>query len=541
MESSNVQMENVLIQNGTLIDGTGNLPVQGDLRIRNGKIAEIGRGLMPLPEESVIRAQGLVVSPGFIDTHCHTDMYAADCPEACGKIMQGVTTDVCGLCGDSPAPVGTGHLQEFRSRREYQLPGGQGLSVCSFSEYRDRQNATGNTTNMALFVGNCNLRVHAVGYENRPATASELDVMKGLLRESMEDGAFGLSTGLTYVPSMFASREELTQLSKVIARYGGIYNSHMRNESDQVLESIDEVIAITEKSGCIGHISHLKASGLANHGKSEACLERIHKACDRGVPVTFDVYPYTAGSCGLRTLLPPELVERGIEGDGPGTSLPETLAHLRKRLQESDWDNLLLNCGADQIIVSSAAGHVEYEGKSLKEISESLQTDTAEALLWVLKAAKGQGTIIYHALCERDLEIFLQDPLCTVGTDAFARNYTGPTAAGRPHPRNYGAFPRFVRNYLLDGKLMPLEKGIEKITSLAARQFQLPDRGILKKGAIADVTVFDPATIKETGDFLNPARPPQGIMYVWIGGRLAVREGTFSDIRGGRVLEHTGG
>lgn len=529
--------EAVLIKGGTLVDGLGNPPVEGDLRIRGGKIAELGPGLSPAPGERLVEARGLVVAPGFIDVHCHTDMYAVDCPGACGKIMQGVTTDVCGLCGDSPAPIGTGHLEEFRLRREYQLPGGKPLSACSFSGYREERNRVGNTTNMALFVGNCNLRVHAVGYENRPATGGELDVMKGLLRESMEAGAFGLSTGLTYVPSMFASAEELTELGRVIARYGGIYNSHMRNEGDRVLESIDEVIAIAEKSGCIGHISHLKVSGLANHGKSEACLERIHRAQDRGVPVTFDVYPYTAGSCGLRTLLPPELLERGIgargKDDGSGV-----LSHLRRRLREADWDNLLLSCGGDRIVISSAAGRTDYEGRSLREIGAHLQVDEAEALLRILKDTEGQGTIIYHALHENDLRTFIQDPLCTIGTDAFARNYEGPTAAGRPHPRNYGAFPRFVREYLLNERLMPLEKGIQKITSLAAEQFHIRDRGRLVSGAAADVTVFDPVKIRETGDFLNPAMPPEGISYVWMGGRLAVEQGAFSDIRGGRVLVH---
>lgn len=537
MTEPGAQNANALILHGTLIDGMGNPLMPGDLRIRDGRITEIGTGIAPLPDEEIIEAQGLMVTPGFIDAHCHTDMYAADCPEACGKIMQGVTTDVCGLCGDSPAPIGTGNLEEFRARREYRLPGGAELSACTFSDYREQRNTVGNTTNMALFVGNCNLRVHAIGYENRPASAVEMDMMKGLLRESMEAGAYGLSTGLTYVPSMFASQEELTELSRVIAGYGGIYNSHMRNEGDQVLKSIDEVISITEQSGCIGHISHLKVSGLANHGRSQECLERIHKACDRGVPITFDVYPYTAGSCGLRTLLPPELLEQGVEGgSGPGAS--QMLAHLRRRLKEADWDNLLLSCGAEQITVSEAAGRKEFEGKSLREIGDILQTDKAETLIQVLKAANGQGTIIYHALWEKDLRTFIQDPLCTIGTDAFARNYTGPTAAGRPHPRNYGAFPRFVRKYLLDEKLLPLEKGIEKITSLAARQFQIPDRGVLRPGAIADITIFDPARIGETGDFLTPARPPKGIEYVFVGGRTAVRQGSFADIRGGRVLKH---
>ncbi|MGN0405465.1 MAG: amidohydrolase family protein [Bariatricus sp.] len=528
--------EGVLIQNGIIIDGTGKPSYRGDLRIRGKKIAEIGQNLSSCENERVISAEGLCVTPGFIDAHCHTDMYAADCPDACGKIMQGVTTDVAGLCGDSPAPIRSLNLEEYRKRREYQLPEAKAVVPVSFKEYMERINSSGNATNMALFVGNANLRIFSMGYECRPASAAEMNDMKYMLKESMEEGAFGLSTGLTYVPSMFADTRELTELCRSMAAFGGIYNSHMRNEGNQVEEAVAEVIRIAEDSGCRGHISHLKVSGLKNHGKSAGCLELIHGAADRGVPVTFDVYPYTAGSCGLRALLPPEILEKGIEGDYKAMKERENFLRIRNRLMMTDWDNMMVSCGPDRIMVSAANGHREYEGLTIAEIAEKLQTEPDEALIWVLGETKGQGAIIYHALCEDDLVCFMKDPLCTIGTDAFARNYTGPTAAGRPHPRNYGAFPRFIRKYLLNEAIMPLEKGIEKITSLPAAHFGIRDRGILKEGYEADITIFDPDLIAEQGDFMNPAIPPLGIKYVFLSGQMAVGEGKYNHILAGQVL-----
>lgn len=529
-------MEQVLIQGGTVIDGTDHGAVRADVRIADGRIAEIGPGLPPMEGELVLPAEGLAVCPGFIDAHCHTDMYARDVPDACGKVMQGVTTDICGLCGDSPAPIGAGNLDKFRSRREYQLPGGEELRDISFAEYACRIDQQGNSTNMALFVGNSNLRIHAVGYENRPVTRAELDVMKGMLAESVEAGAFGLSTGLTYYPSQCASQAELIELCRAMAPLGGIYNSHMRNESDHVLEAIREVIEIARASGCRGHISHLKVSGQKNHGKAEQCLELIHAAQDQGVDISFDVYPYTAGSCGLRTLLPPELLEKGFNRSS--LLAADTLTRCRERLSDGDWDNLLLSCGAENIVV--AAGPKELEGKTIASVVRQSGLDTAEALCRLLCRTRGQGSIVYHALGEGDLLTFMRDPLCSIGTDAFARNYTGPTAAGKPHPRNYGAFPRWLRHYVLEQKLFSLEEGVRKVTAVPAEQFGLSGFGTLQVGKRADLTVFDPKTIRENGDFMHPNRPPDGVRYVVIRGRLAVEGGVFQPIHAGCVVSSRG-
>ncbi len=531
-----MEQERFLIRGGMVIDGSGSPPRRADVRVAGERVRQISPGLAPVEGERVLPAEGAVVCPGFIDAHCHTDMYAWDVPDTCGKVMQGVTTDVCGLCGDSPAPIGSGSLEEFRRRREYQLPGGQALRAVTFSEYASAMDRRGCSTNMALFVGNSNLRIHAVGYEERPATARELDIMGGMLAESVAAGAFGLSTGLTYYPSQCASTQELTALCRAMAPLGGIYNSHMRNESGHILQAIQEVIDIARDSGCRGHISHLKVSGRRNHGRADQCLEQIHRAQDQGVDITFDVYPYTAGSCGLRTLLPLEILERGFERSH--LLAADTLAQCRQRLLDSDWDNLLLSCGGENIIIAS--GPEGTQGQSIARLMEWSGLDGAELLCRLLCRTGGQGSILYHALAEEDLRSFMKDPLCSIGTDAFARNYTGPTAAGMPHPRNYGAFPRWFRHYVLDEGIFSIEEGVRKVTAIPAAQFGLSGLGRLEEGERADITVFCPDTIREMGDFLHPNRPPEGIRYVMLRGRLAVDQGEFQPVGAGGVVRSQG-
>ena len=524
----------VILENGTVIDGSGRPAFRADVGIRNGKIGEIGF-LKEAPSLERIELGGDILCPGLVDAHCHTDMYAAQVPEAKGKIMQGVTTDVCGLCGDSPAPVGKGHLEEFKAHQTYALPGAKPLEPITLKEYQE-QMGEGTATNMALFVGNANLRVHAVGYEDRPASQKEIDIMSGMLRESMEAGAFGLSTGLTYVPSGFAREEELTALCRQLAPFDGIYNSHMRNEGDQIDSAIREVIRIAANSGCRGHISHLKLSGKKNHGRAQECLKLIDDARRGGVDITFDVYPYTAGSCGLKTLLPPKILEKKIEGDQEAMMDPAVRREIREGLRDGSWDNLLLSCGRDAIVVSAAGGRKEFEGKTLGQICRELEADEDEALIYILGQTGGQASMIYYALCEEDLRTFMKHPACMIGTDAFARDYSGPTAAGRPHPRNYGGFPRMIRTYLLDEKVLGLEEGIARMTSLPCSFFQIPDRGRIEPGYWADLLVFSPDHIREKGTYMEPWKKPEGIRLVFLGGRAAVREGEARDLRIGRIL-----
>jgi N-acyl-D-aspartate/D-glutamate deacylase len=524
----------IIIENGLIADGTGREAYRGDIGIRGDKIEAIGN-LMNASKKQCIDATRRLVCPGFVDAHCHTDVYAEYYPEAEGKVTQGVTSDICGLCGSSAAPVGIGHLEEYRARNSGTIPKERfrHINAVSFREYINVIDTQGNSTNMAMFVGNGNLRAHAVGYENRPAFAAELETMKDMLQRSLDEGAFGLSSGLTYVPSMFASTDELVNLCEAMCLKNGIYNSHMRNESDRIDISIREVIEIAQRSNCHGHVSHLKVMGNKNHGRAEECLGLIENANNRGIPITFDVYPYTAGSTALKALLPDWVLERGL---GDFSILDEKRDSILKFLRKSDWDNIVLSCGYDAIVVSNAAGLDRYEGKSLLKIALEMEKTPYDALVSVLKDTDGEAGMIYHAMSEEDVRTLLKSQYCMLSTDSYARCYEGPTAAGRPHPRNYGAFPRYIRRYLLDEHFLTLEEGIHKITELPARTFGLKGRGVLEVGNYADITILDIDSVKDTATWQKPAQKPQGIDYVLVNGGLAVNCGCPTGLRTGKGL-----
>lgn len=527
----------VIIENGTVIDGTGKEPIKSDIGVINGKIKSIGN-LCTASAKVKIDASGQYVCPGFIDAHNHTDTYSRAFPGAEGKILQGVTTDICGLCGGSAAPIGAGCIDEYVNRNKNLLPQFvfNPIYPISFSEYIEEVGKRGNSTNMAMFVGNSNLRIHAIGYENRKASHEELEVMKKMLSQAMESGAFGLSTGLTYVPSMFASTDELIELCKAMVPYGGIYNSHMRNEGNSVIESVKEVIEIAERSGCHGHISHLKVMGRNNHGKSHECLKLIEEANREGINITFDVYPYTAGSCGLGTLLPDWVLSIGFEDDF--AALIDNRDRIIKDMEKDDWDNISLSCGYNNIFIGNAGEFSQYEGKSIAQIAKENGISEIDAVFKVLADSKGQATMIYHALSEDDLIEFMKSPYCMIGTDAYARHYEGPSAAGKPHPRNYGGFPRYISRYVLNDSILNLEEGIYKITGLPAKTFNIAGRGEIKAGYIADITVFDPESITDTGDYETPNKKPKGVNWVLIDGQIVVKNGEFLDLRKGRMIKH---
>ena len=361
--------------------------------------------------------------------------------------MQGVTTDICGLCGSSFAPIGRDGVEEYGLRNSDLLTKGlqNPFREITFKEFLDDTNHRGNATNMGMFVGNANLRLSFTQYEKRELTKEEMDKMKLMLHYSMEQGAFGLSTGLTYVPSMFSTTEELIELSKVIAQFKGIYNSHMRNEGNEVITSIEEVIRIVRESGCLGHISHLKILGRKNHGKSDKCLDIINNANSEGIKITFDVYPYNAGSTSLSTLLPSWVRSKGFDEDF--SVFKEYRDRIIEDINKEDWDNLIISCGYENIFIGNSEGNPFYEGKSISQIAKALGFEEVDTLFKIIKDSNSQATMIYHAISDDDLKNFMKHPYCMIGTDAYTRHYVGPTAEGN-HPRNYGAFSRYIRKYI---------------------------------------------------------------------------------------------
>lgn len=508
----------LIIEGGTIIDGTGESAFTGDIGVKGERIAQIG-DLTEMTAKRRIKAKGFYVCPGFIDVHTHTDLHALLYPNAESKNMQGITTDIGGLCGICVAPKGNGEKGDLYSLREY----GEELEQ------------SGNSTNLAMFVGNGNLRELLSDPNIKSPSNEDLEKMKGVLAQSMEEGAFGLSTGLTYVPSMHANIEELIELSKVVATYGGIYNSHMRNESESVVESVAEVIRIGSESGCHSHISHLKAMGDANSGKVKDCIALIDQANRKGLKITFDIYPYTAGSSGLKTLLPSWALDDQLELSEDRMLDQED--RILQDIQEGDWDCIIRNCGYENIVIGDGKSNPSYDGKSLYRLSEDLGISPIRVVFKILGDSGGEATMVYHAINEDDLQILMVHPSCMIGTDAFVRRFEGPSAAGKPHPRNYGAFPRYIQKYLLEEKKLPLEIGIRKITGLSADTFGIYQRGYLKPTYYADITVFDPLTIRETGGFLNPNSKPEGVIWVLVNGQIVVGDGKHLGISAGRLLK----
>jgi len=528
-------MYDIIIKQGIIIDGTGSAGYKGDVAITQGCIADIGAEL-GTDADICIDATGKYVCPGFIDSHAHTDALLLYCPDACGKVLQGVTTDVSGLCGTSLHPLAAEPFrQDALKYRGSFLPKDLEARECTeaFETFNPHL-----TTNMPMFIGQGTLRIACMGFADRKARPDELEAMKTKLDELMRQGAFGLSSGLSYIPGAFTDTEELIELCRVLVPYHGIYNTHMRNESNHVVQSVEEAIRIGRESGCRVHISHHKIMGVRNHGASKKTLELIEAANRDGIEVTCDMYPYTAGSIGITSLVPTWVYAEGFDAAMSYLKNPGTRRRILSELEQDDWENVLLSCGAEHVTLCFAKNCERYEGWNLASIAEDKHVDTATGLLDLLEECGGTGTIIFHSLAEEDVNRVLQYPRCTVGTDAYARPYTGILSAGKPHPRNYSGFVRYLKKYLLEDKLLPLEAGIRQITSLPAHIFDLDYRGILQKGFIADITIWNPATLSEEGTFLDPVRQPKGIDYVLINGRIIVDEGKFTGRLEGRMLRH---
>jgi N-acyl-D-amino-acid deacylase len=523
----------IVLTGGKVIDGSGSEPFFADIGMTGKVIKAIGN-LKDYSAKRQIDCSGLTVTPGFIDAHCHTDIaYSLVDNAVPGKVMQGITTDICGACGMSVAPVSSALAKQFL------LQNGGALETVnipfSLTDYFNLIEETGNSTNVALFTGHSNLRVDAVGMACDTVSQAGLRKMKKILHGAVSDGALGLSTGLTYVPSKFAPTEELIELCRKLSP-DCIYNSHMRNEGDRLVESVEEVIRIAKSGGVYGHISHLKAEGSKNHGKVKECLEMITKANDNNIRITFDVYPYTAASINLSALFPGSFLSRFFT-EGSDISIDQkSRAGLLAQMENQDGEKTIPPSGFDNIVISRAHHNEHFEGQTVAAIAEKLKLPPLEVLLKILIESQAKSTVIYHSVSEADLITLMKSPFCTIGTDAYARDYTGPTADGTPHPRNYGAFPRFIRRYVLDKQIMTLPAAIRKITGFPAEIFGLQNKGLLKTGYDADITVFDENTIRETGNYTTPSVKPEGICYVLVNGRLTVDDSIFRPVKAGRPI-----
>jgi N-acyl-D-aspartate/D-glutamate deacylase len=524
----------LLIKHGTVIDGTGAPGVVTDIGISGGRITAMAPMLAGSASREV-DATGRIVAPGFIDVHTHSDFTLLSAPGADSKIRQGITTEVVGNCGFSPAPVQPqtlGLLQEYVGFLNPDMP----WDWQRLGEFYARVSARGCAINIAPLVGHGAVRIAVMGFDNRPPSASELLRMQHLVGEAMEDGAFGLSSGLIYTPGCYGDTAELIALAEVVRDAGGIYATHMRGEGGTLEEAIAESLRIGEAAGLPVQISHLKASGRENWGKMERALHMIDAGRERGLAVTADIYPYIAGSTTMTSLFPAWTLEGGVERFLSRIGDSATRQRIIDEVQggREGWSRANGSVGWEDIVVAGCQRQKEFEGKTVAQIAATMGKAPAEAMMDFLLAEQGKASIILFMMSEDNVARGIAHPQVMIGSDSLAMA-TG--SGGKPHPRTYGTFPRVLGKYVRQEGIITLEDGIRKMTSMAAAKLGLNDRGVLAEGKAADITIFDAATVGDRATFDNPHQYPEGIEYVMVNGQIVVEHGEQHAILPGQVLK----
>lgn len=520
------------IKGALVYDGSGSSPIQADLGISGDTITHIGS---VHGAGETIDARGLVVSPGFIDVHGHSEFTLLAAPEAEGKLLQGITTEISGNCGLSAAPL----LGAARERREAdQLEYGIKERWEGLGEYLDLLESRGPGLNFATLAGHGNIRACVLGYEDRRASGAELDSMRALLVEALAEGAMGISSGLIYPPGIYSDIDELGALAAAGMRAAPdsfIYTTHMRSEGEGLLDSIGEAMEVGRRSGCRVHLSHIKTAGRANWPKAARAIALMESARAGGLRVTCDRYPYIASATDLDSVLPAWMFEGGAGAELARLADPSVVERLR-RLSMS-WPDQWRSIRVSDVVSES---NKWVEGLSLPEIAVRWKMPPFEALVRLLREERLRVGAIFESMCEENLAAFLSLPYAMIGSDSSVRSLAGITRRGRPHPRGFGSMPRFLR-MALDGMvpgISTLEAAISRVTSLPARTFGLQGRGMLHVGGRADITVFDPGGIRDAADYENPYQPPLGVEHVIVNGQPAVRGGSITGLRAGRVLRH---
>ena len=530
----------IIIRNGQVVDGTGHPGYKADIAIKDDRIARIGnlRGAKATRE---IDARGQVVAPGFIDMLGQSEQYVLIDPRAMSKVMMGVTTEITGE-GESIAPVNDRILKEQEDfNRKYNLT----VDWRTLDEYFKRLDRQGAGVNLGTFVGATQVREYVIGYDNRPPTAAEMEQMKQLVAEAMKDGALGVSTSLQYVPARFAKTDEIVELAKVAHQYGGIYISHQRSEANAIDDSMKEVFEIARRANIPAEIWHFKTAYKKNWGRMPEMLRRIATARQQGLKITADVYPYVAGSTSLSACLPPWALEGGTDKMVARLKDADTRKRLKLEISNDakDWENIYLGSGGPSgILIGSVVNREleKWQGKRLSEIATAQNKDPLDALLDFIIADHGQTGAIFFMMSEDDMKAALKSPFVSICTDSGARATDGPLAGSKSHPRGWGTYPRILGRYVRDEKLMPLELAIHKMTGLPAANVGLKQRGLLRQGFFADLTIFDPNTVIDRATFEEPNQYPAGINFVIVNGQIEVDNGQRTPVNSGRVLRGPG-
>jgi N-acyl-D-amino-acid deacylase len=528
-------MLDLKIEGAQVIDGTGALGSRADVGIRDDLIAAVG-DLSGEPASATLWAAGRVLAPGFIDMHSHSDWRLWENRRAESKIRQGVTTEVVGNCGFSPAPVSREFLKELRGFALH-VPKGMDFRWESVGEYLKAFDAEGTALNVAQLVGHGTLRIAAMGFARRAPDGKELARMQRLMADAMEDGAWGLSTGLIYAPGSYAATEEIIEIARVAARHRGFYASHIRGEGATLLDAIREAIRVGREGDLPVQVSHIKAAGRPNWGKVADALALIESARGEGLDVMADVYPYTASSTTLRTLLPDWALEDGVEAMLERLGKAEVRERIRHELAAPvTGQSLLDRVGWENIMISSCARRKDAEGKRLSEVAAARHMDPLDAAFELIVDEAGKGYMILFQLDEADLRRALAHPAVMIGSDGSSLALSGALATGKPHPRSYGTFPRVLGEYVRAQRVLGLPEAVHKMTGLPAKRLGLRDRGVIRSGAKADLVVFDPKRVADQATYEEPHRYPVGIEHVIVNGSIVIKDGQHTGSLPGKLL-----
>ncbi len=537
-------MFSIMIRNGTIIDGTGKPPFVADIAISNGIISLIAQAVDSTGQNE-IDASGLVVAPGFIDIHSHSDLSLFFAPHAESKIRQGITTEVVGNCGTSPAPLPT--QSQYRSDLIHQL------EIDSFPlssseqarwdwpsqiDYIQYLINRGVSSNLIPLVGGATLRIAAVGTRMKLGS-DDIALIKSMLAEELSRDVWGMSSGLFYVPDNYYTKDELISICEVLADNGGLWTVHMRDEGRQLFSAIDEVLGVAQQTGVSLEISHLKLEGKSNWGRSDELLGILHEARDNGINVSWDQYPYTAYGTSLISVIPPSFRQQGIDHfledldyDGFRKSVKDGMLHGTK-----DWPSQLADIEWGKIIISQAQNNEGLTGRTIEGLAQERGEDPAEVILDLLTTQAGMVSMVAPAMSEDDVEVIMKDPVTMICSDGMAVSPQGYYARTHPHPRYYGAFPRVLGHYVREKGILDLNEAIRKMTSLPARRLGLKNRGIIAEGQAADIVIFNTQTVIDRATFQQPARFPQGIEYVLVNGDPVIEKGEHTGKYPGRLLK----
>ncbi len=530
----------LIIQNGMIYDGSGAAPVHGDVAVEGGRVAATG-DLKDAQAKRTIDVQGKAVAPGFINIMSWAPITLIEDGRSQSDIRQGVTMEIFGE-GNSEGPL-TPQMKRNKIVQQgdlhYDIPWN------TLGEYFEYLEGRGVSPNFSSFVGAAGLRIYALGYADRRATPEELEVMRQQAALAMQEGAMGVASALIYAPGCYANTEEMVALAEVVAKYGGIYISHIRSEGNQLLEATDELIDIARRAKARAEIYHLKAMGKDNWSKMAAVLDKVDQARAEGLEITADMYTYTAGATGLNASMPPWVQEGGHKAWVERLKKPEVRARLRQEISTptDEWENMYLMAGGGENILLSSFKNPALKhltGKRLGEVARLRGTPEIDTMMDLVVEDDTRVGTVYFTMTEDNLRLQLKRPWVCIGSDAGSLAPEGNFLLSGVHPRAYGCFSRLLAKYVRDEQVLPLEEAIRRMTSLPAHTLRIPDRGSLKPGFWADMVVFDPAAVQDHATFEQPHQYATGMTHVFVNGVQVLEDGEHTGAKPGRIVRGPG-